>query len=119
MRKSATPALRGVELHILLGVVDRPRHGYAILQEAEARGGGRTGFEIPTLYRALRRLRDIGLIRACDPPEPDPGERREYWEATPAGRRALEAELSRLEDLVALGRSRTRLRPSGHGGGRK
>ena len=62
--------LRSVELHILLSVVDRPRHGYAILQEAEERTGGRPGFEIPTLYRALRRLRDAGLIRTAEAPSP-------------------------------------------------
>ena len=100
--------LRSVELHILLSVVDRPRHGYAILQEAEERTGGRPGFEIPTLYRALRRLREADLIRTADPPEPDPDERREYWEATRRGRRALEAELARLEVAVAVGRARTR-----------
>jgi DNA-binding PadR family transcriptional regulator len=98
--------LRSVELHILLSVVDRPRHGYAILQEAEERTDGRPGFEIPTLYRALRRLREADLIRIADPPEPDPGERREYWEATELGRRALEAELTRLEAAVAVGRAR-------------
>jgi PadR family transcriptional regulator PadR len=108
--------LRGVELHILLSVVDRPRHGYAILQEAEERTNGQPGFEIPTLYRALLRLREAGLIRAAAPPEPDADERREYWEATPAGRRALEAELSRMEIVVAVGRARTRLSPSGYGG---
>ena len=95
-----------VELHILLSVVDRPRHGYAILQEAEDRTGGRPGFEIPTLYRALLRLRETGLIRAAAPPEPDPDERREYWEATKLGRRALEAELARMETVVAVGRAR-------------
>lgn len=100
--------LRSVELHILLSVVDRPRHGYAILQEAEERTGGRPGFEIPTLYRALRRLREADLIRTADPPEPDSDERREYWEATGLGRRALEAELTRLEVTVAVGRARTR-----------
>ena len=98
--------LRSVELHILLSVVDRPRHGYAILQEAEERTDGRPGFEIPTLYRALRRLREANLIRTADPPEPDPDERREYWEATRLGRRALEAELTRLGLVVALGRAR-------------
>jgi PadR family transcriptional regulator PadR len=98
--------LRSVELHILLSVVDRPRHGYAILQEAEERTDGRPGFEIPTLYRALRRLRDADLIRAADPPEPDSDERREYWEATRLGRRALEAELARLGMFVAVGRTR-------------
>jgi DNA-binding PadR family transcriptional regulator len=98
--------LRSVELHVLLSVVDRPRHGYAILQEAEERTDGRTGFEIPTLYRALRRLRDADLIRAADPPETSPDERREYWEATRLGRRVLEAELTRLGMVVALGRAR-------------
>ena len=105
--------LRGVELHILLSVVDRARHGYAILQEAEERTDGRPGFEIPTLYRALRRLRDIGLIRMVDAPEPDAGERREYWEATPLGRKALKAELARLETLLSIGRARTGQAPSG------
>ena len=100
--------LRSVELHILLSVVDRPRHGYAILQEAEERTEGRPGFEIPTLYRALQRLRKVGLIRTAAPPEPDADERREYFVATAAGRRALEAELTRLEAAVAAGRSRLR-----------
>jgi PadR family transcriptional regulator PadR len=99
-------ALRSVELHILLSVVDRPRHGYAILQEAEERTEGRPGFEIPTLYRALRRLREADLIRAANPPEPGPDERREYWEATRLGRRVLDAELTRLGNIVGLGRAR-------------
>jgi DNA-binding PadR family transcriptional regulator len=105
---AATISLRGVELHILLSVVDQPRHGYAILQEAEARTGGRPGFEIPTLYRALRRLRDADLIRSVEPPAPAPDERRDYWEATSLGRRALDAELTRLEAAVAIGRARMR-----------
>jgi len=62
-------SLRSVEVHILLSVVDRPRHGYAILQEAEERTAGRPGFEIPTLYRALRRLREADLIRKVAPPD--------------------------------------------------
>jgi DNA-binding PadR family transcriptional regulator len=106
-------ALRGVELHILLSVVDRPRHGYAILQEIEERTAGQPGFEIPTLYRALRRLRDASLIRVATAPEPDSDERREYWEATRLGRRALEAELARMEIAVAVGRARIKPAPSG------
>src|SRR5215207_5930037 len=101
-------SLRSVEVHILLSVVDRPRHGYAILQEAEERTAGRPGFEIPTLYRALRRLREADLIRKVAPPEPDPDERREYWEATALGRRTLKAELARMEVAVAVGRARMR-----------
>jgi DNA-binding PadR family transcriptional regulator len=100
--------LRSVELDILLGVVDRPRHGYAILQEAEARAGGHPGFEIPTLYRALRRLREAGLVCEAAPPASEAvDERREYWQATALGRQVLRAELSRLETIVATGRERT------------
>jgi DNA-binding PadR family transcriptional regulator len=102
------PPLRSVELHILLSVVDRPRHGYAILQEAEQRTAGRPGFEIPTLYRALRRLKDHGLIRSADPPASEEDERREYWEATELGRATLAIELDRLETAVSIGRRRLR-----------
>ena len=108
-------ALRAVEVQILLSVVDRPRHGYAILQEAEERTAGRPGFEMPTFYRAIQRLRNAGLIRrAAGDPEAD--ERREDWEATRLGRQALEAELKRLEVVVAVGKTRM-----GHpvGAGRK
>lgn len=105
--------LSRVELHILLSVVDRPRHGYAILQEAEERTQGKPGFEIPTLYRALRRLRDIGLIRVAPTLERDTDERREYWGATALGRRALDAELARMEMALAVGRARTKPATSG------
>lgn len=108
--------LRTVELDILLGVVDQPRHGYAILQEAEERADGNPSFEIPTLYRALRRMRDAGLIRPADAPVPEADERRDYWDATPLGRRVLEAELERLEVLLSTGRARIREAPTGGGG---
>ncbi len=108
--------LRSVELHILLSVVDQPRHGYAILQEAEERTEGRPGFEIPTLYRALRRLRDEGMINVADAPAHDLDQRREYWSATEVGRRALRAEMARLEVALAVGHAR--LRGAGTGGAR-
>lgn len=99
--------LRQVELDILLGVVDRPRHGYAILQEATTRGGGQAGFEIPTLYRALRRMHEDGLIRSGPAPEgEEPDLRREYWQVTPLGRDVLHVELRRLEAALAVGRAR-------------
>ena len=116
MAKPISPIpLRPVEVHILLSVVDRPRHGYAILQEAEERTGGRPGFEMPTFYRAIQRLRHAGLIRAAAG-APHADDRREYWEATKLGRQALEAELKRLEVVVAVGKVRM-----GHAatGGRK
>jgi PadR family transcriptional regulator PadR len=116
MPSSPHRPLRSVELHILLSVVDQPRHGYAILQEAEERTEGRPGFEIPTLYRALRRLRDEGMICVADAPDHELDQRREYWSATEVGRRALRAEMARME--VALDVGRVRLGDAGTGGSR-
>ena len=89
--------LRSVEVDILIAVAQSPAHGYAILKEAEERRGGHPGFEIPTLYRALRRMRDEGLVRSLsgNGEEPD-ARRRQYWQATQLGRDVLAAEIARL-----------------------
>ena len=105
--------LRSVELEVLLSVIDTARHGYAILQDADERNGGRPGFEIPTLYRALRRMRDGGLIESVEAPTADADARREYWRATALGAAVLELELRRLESVLVAGRSRQALRPEG------
>jgi DNA-binding PadR family transcriptional regulator len=96
--------LRSVELDVLLSVAERPRHGYGILRDADERTGGRPGFEIPTLYRALQRMRDAGLIKRAEGPE-DEDPRREHWRATALGREVLRGEIRRLEVLVAAGRT--------------
>ena len=99
--------LRSVELDILIGVADGPTHGYAILKEAEERRGGHPGFEIPTLYRALRRLREEGLVRSLRGVDEEPdARRRQYWQATSLGRDVLAAEIARLEAVVEAGKSR-------------
>lgn len=101
--------LRSVELDILLSVAEKPKHGYAILKDAKERMGRHPGFEIPTLYRALRRMRDIGLIRSLssgDAKETDT--RRQYWQATALGRDALAAEITRLERVVEEGSASVR-----------
>ena len=98
--------LRSVELDVLLSVADRPRHGYGILQDADERSGGRPGFEIPTLYRALRRMRDVGLIEGAEAPEDEDADpRREHWRATTLGHEVLREEIRRLEAIVAAGRA--------------
>ncbi len=97
--------LRSVELDVLLSVLDRARHGYAILQEASTRHGGHPGFEIPTLYRALGRMRKVGLIAAAPTPPGEEGARREYWQATSLGREVLDLEMRRLQTLVEAGKA--------------
>lgn len=88
---------------ILLSLSAEPLHGYGILQEVEARGGEMgTG----TLYTALKRLRDDGLVEETDPPEDSDDPRRRYHVLTPMGRRVLVEEGHRLQGLLDEARRR-------------
>src|SRR5262245_22933013 len=92
--------------HILVALSDADRHGYGVMQEVAQRTGGRTRLNPGTLYTTIQRLLEKGLIVELEErPGPDEDdERRRYYRLTPAGRRAVERELARLSEMVALGR---------------
>jgi hypothetical protein len=48
---------------ILTALIDEPRHGYAIVQEVRRITDGRVDLRIGTLYGALNRLTDDGLVQ--------------------------------------------------------
>ena len=94
--------------HILLALVDQERHGYAIIQDVEARTDGELRMSAGTLYRSVARMVEQGLIaevtkrltaRADD-------ERRRYYRITPFGTAVARAEMARLSQLVRLARAR-------------
>ncbi|MEQ9568859.1 MAG: PadR family transcriptional regulator [Longimicrobiales bacterium] len=93
--------LRPVEFHVLLSLVQEERHGYGIMQDAEARTGSAVIPDVATLYRALHRMAEAGLIA---PSERTEG-RRSYYRITPLGRRVARAEAARLDALLAAARS--------------
>ena len=97
--------LRPVEFHIMLSLAGGERHGYGIIQDAEARGETSVP-DVGTLYRALRRMEDQGLIAASDRRQaPDAGdERRHYYRITPLGLRVARAEARRLAALTEAAR---------------
>jgi DNA-binding PadR family transcriptional regulator len=97
--------LRPVEFHILLSLAAGERHGYGIIQDAEARGEASVP-DLGTLYRALRRMEDQGLIGAAARREaPDAGdERRNYYEIRPLGLRVARGEARRLAALTRAAR---------------
>jgi DNA-binding PadR family transcriptional regulator len=100
--------LRPVEFHILLALADGERHGYAIRQEAAERSGGELLLEPGTLYRALRRLLEAGLVAELRPArdaQPEADERRRTYRLTDLGRRAAAAEAERMAELVAAART--------------
>src|SRR5262244_2974449 len=97
--------LRRVEFHILLSLAASERHGYGIIQDIEARGETSVP-DVGTMYRALARMVEAGLIEAAARrPAPDSGdERRNYYRITSIGLRAARAEARRLEALMRAAR---------------
>ena len=97
--------LRRVEFHILLSLAAGERHGYGIIQDIESRGETPVP-DVGTMYRALARMVDGGLIEAATRrPAPDADdERRNYYRITGAGLRVARAEARRLEALTRASR---------------
>ena len=99
--------LRPVEFDVLLALGDGERHGYAIMQEALRRSDGKLQLEPGTLYRALRRMRQAGLVtEATGRGQDSEDERRRYYRLTALGRRVAAAEAQRMSGLVLTARTR-------------
>jgi DNA-binding PadR family transcriptional regulator len=92
--------------HILLSLVDEPKHGYGIIQEVERRTRGEVKLGASTLYSAIKRIRSWGWLEEVEAPGPDEDPRRRYYGLTREGRRVVRAEARRLEDLVRHARAK-------------
>lgn len=99
--------LPAATFHILLALADDDRHGYAIIQDVEARTGGELTLSAGTLYRSIQRMLEQGLlVETRDRPAPkDDDERRRYYRITPFGLAVAKAETRRLTDLVRMARA--------------
>jgi DNA-binding PadR family transcriptional regulator len=98
--------------HILVALADRDRHGYSIMQDVGARTEGKVVLSAGTLYTAIRRMLEQGLIEELrESPDPDSGdERRRYYRLTQSGRDVAVAEARRLSRMLEQARA-TKLIP--------
>lgn len=93
--------------HLLLSLSKGVRHGYALMQEIEERTGGSLILGPSSLYYALGRLQDSGLIEEVRGTEVSEGpheERRRYYRLTGKGLERLGEETSLLADIVSHAR---------------
>ena len=103
-KNTAQAPLTPAVLHILLALSMGERHGYGIMKQVEADSQGEVKMGPGTLYGSIGRMTAAGLVRESDKrvdPEMD-DERRIYYAISGAGRKALEAELSRYREVVAV-----------------
>lgn len=108
--------LREPTFYILLSLAPEEKHGYAILKDVETLSEGRILLSTSTLYEALARLLDQGLIERVKPGAGEdatgdfnathPGKPRKAYRMTELGRAVLDAEVRRLRALVNVAQYR-------------
>lgn len=116
-QKPADPGRKSLSLpviHILLALADGARHGYAIKQDVADRTGSAIRLGPGTLYEAIQRLQDDGLIeesraRGEDPANGQEAQRR-YYALTDRGWATLRDEVQQLGAIVERARANPKLR---------
>jgi DNA-binding PadR family transcriptional regulator len=93
---------------MLLVLSGGDRHGYAIKQEVERRTGGDVRLGPGTLYEAIQRLEEDGLIEAVADASATEQSSRRVYRLTQAGFAALRAELRRYSAVLAEARASLR-----------
>lgn len=93
-------------LLVMASLAEGSKHGYAIIQDVEETTGVRLG--PGTLYGALSRLEQRGLIEQLDSDDP----RRRPYRLTSHGSAVLAERLEHMRRFAALGRKRLAASPT-------
>jgi DNA-binding PadR family transcriptional regulator len=110
-RLSRDPAelipLKHATFQVLLALGDGDSmHGYAIMQAVSAMSDGRESILPGTLYAALARMVDEGLVEESDPrDDASGGPPRRHYRRTKFGRAVARAESERLRALLDVARA--------------
>ncbi|GAA5192546.1 hypothetical protein GCM10023322_52400 [Rugosimonospora acidiphila] len=108
--------LREPTFLILTALAREPLHGYGLIAEVAELSGGTVELRPGTLYGALDRLTDDGLV-ILDREKIVNGRARKYYRLTERGDAALRAETERrrrtIEAATRRLADRARLRPAG------
>jgi DNA-binding PadR family transcriptional regulator len=105
--KTSLP-LTPAAFHIMLVLAGGENHGYAIMREVADHTQGKMRLGPGSLYGTIKRMLADGWIEESDE-RPDPqldDERRRYYRLTGVGRKLVQAEAERLEQLVNIARGK-------------
>lgn len=93
---------------ILLSLSDQDLHGYAIIQDIRERTAREVELTASTLYAAIKRLLDAGLIEELEkrPTAEEDDPRRRYYRIRPLGLEVARLEAARLERAVNFARQK-------------
>ncbi len=85
--------------YILLSLRGGEKHGYAILKDVAELSGARVTLSTGTLYGALNRLLDQGLIERLEGADGARG--KKAYRLTRAGLAVFDAEINRMQRLLS------------------
>lgn len=95
--------LTPLTFHILLVLAREKNHGYGLMKDIRERTEGGLDPATGTVYLALQRLEDDGLILDAKSERRKSGDtRRRYYRLSPLGLRVARAEAERLAGLVEM-----------------
>lgn len=92
--------------YCILAALATPQHGYGIMRSVAEASGGAVQVGPGTLYGALSKLQEQGLIVRSDEEAAGSGpheERRKTYALTPLGRDVVRLESERLERMARIG----------------
>lgn len=96
---TTTRSFREPSFFVLAALLDGPKHGYGIIKQADRLSDGEVRLAPGTLYGALDRLADAGMIES-DHQEVVAGRARHYYRLTSAGRHSLIEEANRMANAA-------------------
>jgi PadR family transcriptional regulator PadR len=98
--KPDAQALKGhLDVLLLAALETGPRHGYAVKEALREGSGGRFDLPTGTVYPALHRLENAGLIRGTW--SVVDGRRRRTYQLTAAGQRRLHTDRDAWREFAA------------------
>ncbi|MER6591174.1 helix-turn-helix transcriptional regulator [Micromonospora purpureochromogenes] len=97
--KVGAQELKGhLDVLLLAALEDGPRHGYAVKEALREGSGGRFDLPTGTIYPALHRLENAGLIAGSW--SSADGRRRRTYQLTVAGQRRLHADRNNWREFA-------------------
>lgn len=94
-----TDILQGtLDMLVMRAVADEAMHGYALVHQLRLISGERLQIPQGSLYPALHRLENAGMLRSFWAPTPT-GREAKFYRLTPKGRRKLETEVAEWREL--------------------
>ena len=99
MQPESLLPLTPLSTELLIALLEGDLHGYGLIKAVERRTNGRISPGAGTLYAALDRMVEAGMLRETRA-APGADARRRYYAITTFGRAVLTAEVNRLKALV-------------------